>query len=425
MTKIKKRTLLRIGWLILFTLIVFMLISGAGFCARKSVKITMWYSVGGNPRRATEALVKWFNKVYPEVKMKAVYSGNYEDTTQKLLAAVVAGNPPTIAHMAHCYAPQLVKKGYIQALDDFIAKDPEVSKDDFVASLYKTNVYQGKVYGVPFNCSNPVVYYNRDLFRKAGLNPDNPPKTWDEAYNVAKKISKLGEGIYGYNIERGSGWISQGYVWQFGGEWIKPDNSKVLWDSKESIAALSFMKKMVNDGIAVYKGGNKLDISGKVGMVIRSTASLTYLEEHCPFDLGVTVQPYKVRKMVPLGGGSLYMFKNISEVEKQAAWKFMKYVTNPINQMFWAVSTGYMASNKKAVNSALMEKRFIDDPRTQVTYLQLPYSRPEDDTWLAPFLEVRDIFNDAWDRCILNNLDPEKVLKEATEKANKILQEYK
>jgi len=421
----KRHLLVKLMLVTLSTLLVFTLIPVITALAKNPVEISMWYSVGGNPRRATEALVKWFNQVQNEVKMKAVYSGGYEDTTQKLLAAVVAGNPPTIAHMAHCYAPQLVKEGHIQALDDIIAQDPEVSKDDFVTSLYNANVYQGKVYGIPFNCSNPVMYYNKDLFRQAGLDPEKTPKTWDELYDVAAKISALGEKIYGFNIERGSGWISQGYTWQFGAEWIKPDNSRVLWDSEGAIAALSFMKKMVDDGIAIYKGGNKADISGRIGMVLRSTASLTYLIEHCPFDLGVAIQPYKVRKMVPLGGGSLYMFKNISEEQKKAAWKFMKYVTNPINQMFWAVSTGYMSSNVEAVNCALMEKRFTDDPRTQVTYFQLPYSRPEDDTWLAPFLEVRDIFNDAWDRCIFNNLDPAKTLKEATEKANKILQEYR
>lgn len=419
MNRIKRHLLVKVVLVALSMMLVLASIPGITVLAKSPVEISMWFSIGGEPGKATQALVKSFNQLQEEVKVNAVYCGTYDDTMQKLLAAIAAGVPPTIAHIAHAYAPQMVIKGHIQFLDDFIVRDPEVSKADF---LYKVGIYQEKLYGIPFNCSNPIMFYNKDMFRQAGLDPEKTPKTWDELYNTAARISTLGDEIRGFDIE--PGYMLFGYLWQFAGEWIKPDNSRVLWDSEESIAALSFMKKMVDDGVACYRGGKKTFVAGKrIGMIFQSCSSLTYMIEHCPFDLGVAVQPSGVREMVPLGGGGLYMFKDTSEEEKQAAWKFLRYLTNPVNQMFWAMSTGYLASNAKALKSALMEKIFTDDPRFQVPYLQLPYSRIENDTQLVPYMEIKNMFYDAWDRCVLGGEDATETMKEATENANKVLRE--
>ena len=426
----KRRPIGRIACLVPLLLLTCLMPAVAGGTQEKSaagptgpVKITMWYSVGGNPRKATEVLVERFNQNQNKYILEAVYSGGYEDTTQKLLAAAVAGGLPAIAHMAHAYAPQMVKAGYIEPLDDFIARDPEIEKKDFVPALYEANVWEGKAYGVPYNCSNPVYYYNKDLYRRAGLDPEKSPETWNDMAQYAAKIAKIDAETTGFNIERGSGWISQGYVWQFGGEWIKPDNSAVLWDSPQSVEALTFMQKMVKDGIATYMGGDKLDASGRSGGVFRSTASLTSILDRFEYEVGVGIQPYKTRKMVPLGGGSLYMVKGLSPREQEAAWAFMKFATTPVSQMFWAKATGYQVSSQKAVESTEMRQLWESEPRARITYDQLPYSRAEDDTWLAPFLEVRDIFNDAWDRTILTGLDPKATLAEAKAKADKILKE--
>jgi sn-glycerol 3-phosphate transport system substrate-binding protein len=191
------------------------------------------------------------------------------------------------------------------------------------------------------------------------------------------------------------------------------------------VAALAFMKKMVTDKIAVYKGGDKLDASGKSGGVLRSTASLTSIITRFDYDVGVGVNPKEVRQMVPMGGGSLYIVKGLPDAQRKAAWEFLKFATNPVNQMFWAKATGYQASNKKAVESLEMKQLWEKDPRTRTTYEQLAYARPEDYTWLAPFQEVRDLFNEAWDKTILNDLDPKATLAEAQARADKILQQSK
>ncbi len=395
-----------------------------GAAAQGPIKISMWYSVSGIPGKATEVLVDRFNQSQNQVILEAIYSGSYEDTMRKLLAAAVSGGLPTIAHMAHCYAPQMALAGYLETLDDLLAKEPDV-KADYVESLYNANVYKGKTYGVPYNCSTPVYYYNKDLYKKAGLDPEKSPATWDDMYQYSAKITALGGDTVGYNIERGSGWISQGYNWEFGGDWCKADNSAVTWDQPGDVNALAFMKKMVKDKVALYKGGDKLDASGRSGGVLRSTASLTSIVSRFQYSVGVGPVPKQVKTIVPIGGGSLYIVKSKSQADKLAAWEFLKFATNPVSQMFWSKETGYQASSKKAVASAEMRQLWEKEPRYKKTYDQLGFAIAENHTWMSPFQEVRDLFNDAWDRVILNDLDPKTVLAEAKAKADKVLAENK
>ena len=389
------------------------------------VTIDFWYSIGGNAQKASLALVEKFNNSQNEVFVDAMYGGSYEDTTQKLLAAVIAGEPPVVAHMAMAYTAQFVQEGYFEGLNKYFAADAEVSLDDFVDSYLDMNRWKGELYGMPFNYSNPILYYNKDLFKAAGLDPNKPPTTWAEVYEYSKKISALGSDVYGFNIERGSGWISQGHTWQFGGNWIAPDNSTVLWTEPGAVEALSFMQKMYNEGLAVYRGGNTMDYSGKVGMVIRSTASITNFRDSVDFDFGIAPQPYSVERKVPIGGGSLYVFGSSSKAEKDAAWKFLKFMGSKDSQMFWTESTGYQVSSIAALESAEMQELWAKDSRFKTTYEQVPYSVAEDRTGLIPFNEVRSIFNDTWDEAILKNLDPAKAMADAQVKANKILAEYK
>ncbi|HHT80363.1 MAG TPA: ABC transporter substrate-binding protein [Spirochaetales bacterium] len=389
------------------------------------ITIDFWYSIGGNPQKATKALVEKFNNSQNEVYVEAMYGGSYEDTTKKLLASVVAGETPVVAHMAMAYTAQFVLDGYFESLNKYFAADKEVTEDSFVEGLLELNRWKGELYGMPFNCSNPIMFYNKDLFRAAGLDPNKPPTTWDELYEYSKKISALGSDIYGFNIERGSGWISQGYTWQFGGEWIAPDNSTVLWTDPAAVEALSFMQKMYNEGLAVYQGGNTMDFSGKVGMMIRSTATLTDTIQSANYEVGVAPIPYKVRKQVPIGGGSLYVFESATQAEKDAAWKFLKFMGNKESQMYWAEMTGYQASSVAALESAEMQALWEKDARFKTTYDQVPYAVVEDQTRLIPFNEVRSIFNDAWDSTILKNESAAKNLADAQVKANKVIDQYK
>ena len=414
-------------------LLVFLFVCGSVFAAGGAeeaasaeegpVTIEFWYSVGGNPQEATKVLTDRFNASQDEVFVNAVYSGSYEDTTQKLLAAVVADSTPDVAQMAMALTAEFIDNGYFEGLNRYFEKDPTVDKDDYVDGELDLLTFNGDVYGMPYNWSNPLMYYNKDLFRQAGLDPEDPPTTWAEVAEAAKAIDALGDDIYGINIARQSGWLSQGYTWQHGNDWIASDNSKVLWTEPGAVAALQTAKDIVDES-GIYEADKALLVSGKVGMFFYSCSGLSGLIRDCDYDLGCAVQPKTVTNSVPTGGGSLYVFADKSQEVKDAVWKFLTFMSNEESQIYWAQQTGYLVSNKAAYDSEEMQKLFAEDPRYTMPYKQLPYATIEDRYMTLPFQKVRDIFNAAWDESILNDVAPEKALADAAEKANSLLAKY-
>ena len=393
------------------------------------IKVILWYSQTGIYSKTLLDIVKEFNEIHKgEIEVEAVYTGSYTNTMQKLLAAMVSGDLPTIAQIEQSRVGQFIEGGVIQSLEGFIAKDPEFKKQlkDFFPRLLAACKYYGKLYGFPLNVSTPILYYNKDLFRKAGLDPNKPPKTWSELYEYAKKIAALGDDIYGYRVDAVD-WLIEAYIWQFGGEIISEDGRKMLIDNPGTLEAWKFFQKMVKEKIAVFSGGkagNALDLSGKIGMVVRSTGSLGYLRKNVKWDLGATLMPYEKKAVVPIGGGNLYIFATRPEKEKKAAWEFLKFVVKPENTLKWALSTGYMASRISAYNSPELQKLIKEDPRVGITYIQLE-KRARRRPWFGPYREILAEITSGWQKVLTDpTVDPESVIKEVQKKTQQILDDY-
>jgi sn-glycerol 3-phosphate transport system substrate-binding protein len=396
----------------------------AGLYAQKApIKISFWYSIGGSVKDTTEALIKEYNASQSKYQIEGVFAGSYENSIQKLLAATASGDAPVLVHQAHVYAPQLVDAGALLDLGKYISKDKNFQRDQFIEPLFDANVYKNKVYGIPFNCSTPIIYYNKDLFRKAGLDPNKFPQTWDGVYAAAKKISALGDGVSGLSIDYGSGWILEGLVWEFGAGWIAKDNSKVLWDDKAHIDAVSYFKKMVDSKAVIYKGGDTSFLSGKTAMFFYSCQGLANYIKRVNFDLGVAPFPKGTQQSVPLGGGSLYIFKNKPSAEQDGAWDFVKFLTSTKNQVRWAENTAYIAARKDSLKT-LQQGLLSKDARYRVAYDQMSCFHPENESWYPQFLSLRTAYNNAWDAIMLQGVDPATMLKEAAAKGNQIIKDY-
>jgi len=399
-----------------------LVLAGTAF-AQSPVKVSFWYSVGGAVKETIETRIKEYNASQAKYQIEGVFAGSYEESVQKVIAAVVAGDTPVLLHQAHVYAPQIIDAGAIESLDAYIQKDKSFQRDQFIEPLFQANVYKGKTYGIAFNCSTPIMFYNKDLFRKAGLNPDKFPETWDEFYVAAKKLAALGKDTYGLSLDYGSGWILEGLVWQFGAEWMAKDNSKVLWSEKAHIDAVSFFKKLIDEKLAIYKGGDTAFMSGKAAVAMNSTVNISKWKTMATFDMGTAVFPYATKKSVPLGGGSLYVFKRNPQNVKDGAWDFIKFMTSMENQVAWAEATAYFTARKDSKEVLDKEGLLKKDPRYNTTYLQLGYIRPENETGYPNFLQIRTIYNETWDKIMLQGVDVKAALDAATKKANDVIKE--
>src|SRR5262249_29199229 len=165
----------------------------ASAVAAEPVQLSFWYPVdlGGGLAKVIDGLAGDFNKTHPDIQVSATYTGSYDVTLQKIQAAKLAGTLPDLAVTEISSVPVLGALGAAQPLDDLIAASGgKQFLDRFWPSMLLNCVYNGKVYGVPFQRSTPVMYYNKDAFVEAGLDPEHPPLTWEELVNVAQKLTR-------------------------------------------------------------------------------------------------------------------------------------------------------------------------------------------------------------------------------------------
>jgi sn-glycerol 3-phosphate transport system substrate-binding protein len=293
--------------------------------------------------------------------------------------------------------------------------------------MLEQNRYNGNVYGLPFAASNAVMYYNKDLFRQAGLDPEKPPATWDEVYEYSKKIKALGSDYYGFAIYPGKGWMGQAFTWQFGGSWIAKDNSTVLWTEREALDTLRFMKKMYDEGLSTYTNQasecQSLLLAGKLGIWCESSGNIISLRDAAGFELGVAVLPYKVKKVAPVGGAGVYMYSKSPQEKKDAAWEFLKFIVSRDNQLYLSINNGFVACSAAVVNSPEMKDYWKSEPRLSIPYIQLDYAVPQDQTKLTVFNEIKAIWIEGWDEIILKNGDIEKTMAAVQERANRVIAE--
>lgn len=387
------------------------------------VKIGYWYSIGGSAKDTSEILIKTYNDAQKKYIIEGVFNGGYPESLKKMLAAAVAKNLPALGHQANTYAPTLAQAGAFQPLDDIIKADKSFKKEDIVPSLMAGNFFQGKQWGIPFNNSTSLLYLNKDLFKQAGVDPDKFPATWGELPAMLRALkAKLPADVVPYNVNPGSYWIPHAYLYTFGGALLNPDNKSVPWDSPEMLACVTYFQNLKREGLVSWQPSPDGFYAGKHSITTDSSASLTNHIKRCNFNLGVAKIPKGVKQSAIIGGGSLYMFANKSRGEQEAAWDFMKFMTTKDSQVTWSNGTGYLACNLAAIVE-LGNTTHKTDPRFAAAFQQMPYALTENTTFMPTYEPVRDVFVELWQRIMISDEDPKKVLPEQTAKANKLIKE--
>ncbi len=391
-------------------------------------KVNMWYSQTGIYSQTLLDIIADFNELHEgEIEIEAIYTGSYADTFTKLLAALVANDLPTISQIEQSRIGQFIDGGAFQSLTYFIDKDPEFKANvgDFFENFITSQTYDDQLLGFPLNPSTPLLYVNRDLLKKAGLDPDKPLNTWYDVYDASKAIAELGEGYYGLHYSA-SDWILEQYMWSWGGHIISEDGKTMLIYSPENVKALEFAQKAIADGVWIWtaSGGNELDLAGKVGFTTRSTGSLTYLQTNAEWDVGAFEMPMQGGKDVPIGGANVYMFKNRPAKEKEAAWEFLKYLTSTESTLKWAINTGYMCSRKSAYESEEMQAELAANPLKNITYEQLK-TRAVRRPWFGPYRELLAIYTKGFEKAITDPAaDCDEILKNVQEECQEVLDDY-
>lgn len=405
--------------------------------AAATTNLTMYYpvAVGGPLTKVVDGMVADFEKAHPDIHVKAVYAGNYNDTRVKALAALKAGDPVQMSVLFSIDLYQLLAQGLIVPFDDLAttAADKAWLKS-FYPALMDNGTYKGKTYGIPFQRSTIVMYYNKDAFRDAGLDPSKPPATWDQMLAMGKKLVKKDASG---NVQRWGVMIpSTGYpYWMFGA--LAMENGKTLmsadgthtnFDDPAVVAALQYWLKLADEGV-MPKGTiqwgtlrqNFLD--GKTAIMWHSTGNLTAVKNAAKFDFGVAMLPSNERRGTPTGGGNFYIFKKATPVERKAAFTFIKWMTSPRQSARWSIATGYIGTSQAAYKTQALKDYVAGFPPAAVARDQLKYATAE----LATFQtgRVRKLLDDAIQATLTGSKTPKAALKEAQTRADSLLRPYR
>ncbi|PVY83866.1 ABC transporter substrate-binding protein [Pantoea ananatis] len=408
--------------------------TSASVFAADPVKLQMYYpiAVGGEISHTVEALVADFEKIHPEVSIQPVYTGDYATTVTKALTAFRGGNAPQMAVIGDIEAYSLMDAGAIVAASD-LAKDDEGKKwiDSFYPAFLRH--INGKVWGVPFQRSTVVLYWNKQAFEKAGLDADTPPANWQQVVDFGKKlVVKDGQNVSQWGIEipttPNGYWVFQGFAATNGAHLDNGKGTAVYFNTPGNIETLQWLtdlgqKEGVSPKGAVAWGTTPQDfLSGKTAMMVTTTGNLSVVRKNATFPFGVAMLPEKTQRGSPTGGGNLYVFKNASPAQQKAAMAFIRWVTAPEQAARWSIATGYVATSPAAWETPAMKDYVKHVPQALVAREQLNYAQPELSTYNS--VQIQEALNHAIEAAITQTKTPAEALEAAQKQADRLLKAY-
>ncbi|MCD6182264.1 MAG: ABC transporter substrate-binding protein [Candidatus Cloacimonetes bacterium] len=423
----------KIAWLALVLLLV---LAGCGkpdVAASDVTEVVFWQAMGGPLGDALAELVEDFNNTHPHIRVNSINMGNYTALSQKLMASIQTGNQPAVAQSFEAWTSNMMKGNVIVPVEELIAQDSTFGAadlDDFFPVFIKSNTIDGKLVSFPFNKSVRVQYYNKDMFFQNDLDPNKPPKTWDEFRKVCRTLTKDfdGDGIpdqYG-TVLRISAWQFENLLLQAGGEIMDSTNTKPLFNSAAGIEALNFMTAQLNEDKSSYLStgydGQKDFSASKVALYEDSSVSLAYmLLNDIDFPIGISAIPtYKTKRSI-ISGTNVVVFRKDDEAVQRAAWEFVKWFTEPAQTAKWSELTYYMPVRRSAFEQPALKERLENNPEIKSVYDQLEFAtyEPQISEWYETrkYLEEQVI-----EKVIRGVVSPEKALNNAAVKIAKMIE---
>jgi sn-glycerol 3-phosphate transport system substrate-binding protein len=393
-------------------------------------------AVGGKAANTIDSLTSDYVSQTPGVKIDAVYAGSYQDTITKVLTAVKGGNPPQLSVILSVDMFTLIEEEAIVSIEElFTTNEERTWLEGFYPAFMENSQTGGKTYGVPFQRSTPVLYWNKEAFKEAGLDPDTPPATWDEMVSFGKKLTKTDAtgnvSQWGVRIPS-SGfpyWLFQGLTTQNDAFVMNSDGNETYFDDPAVIEALQYLvdlstkHKVMAPGIIEWGTTPKAFFERETAMMWTTTGNLTNVRANAPFDFGVAMLPANKRRGAPTGGGNFYIFSDSSDAQKKASLDFIRWITAPEQAARWTIATGYVAPRPDAWETPAMKAYVKDFPPALVARNQLEFATAELSTYQNQ--RITTIFNDGLEAAIVGKMTPEEAMKAAQKKADRILKDYR
>jgi len=379
-------------------------------------------------------LVDQFNKDNPDIEVIAKYNPDmYKGLTQNLQAAMASGKNPDVVQMGYSYLNYAGENLKYANIADIIAKlspdDKNYLQDNFLPNILAlATTDEGKQIGLPYSVSVPVLYYNPDIFKQAGLDPAQPPRTWQEVAQYARIIKEKTGNVGFFMQEFADNWAQQALIESNGGQVLTKKDGKTVagFDSPEAAQAYQLLADMVKDGNGLHatnEEGFQAFLSGKLGMVCTTIGKRDNFEKSAKFTVMATQFPgfEGKTKKVPAGGNMLMVFSQ-DPAKQKAAWRFVKFLESPEALALWTKGTGYMPPRKGVAEDPKGLKEFVEQNKNmQAAMVQMPSVVKWASFPGANGLQAEQVLIDVRDIILSGKQSAAQALKEAAAKINSLL----
>jgi len=417
--------------------------AGVADTSKEVIEIQWWHAMGGALGERVNDIAVKFNESQDKYKVVPVYKGNYTETMTAAIAAFRAREAPHIVQVFEVGTYSMMLSGAIKPIHELMAESGlPFNQDDYIQPVitYYTNA-DGKMMSMPFNSSTPVMYYNKTAFEKAGLDPNKPPKTWEEVEEYARKLKEAG--YCGFTttwqswvmLENFSAWHNVAFANKENG--FKGLDAELTINGDLQVRHIQQLADWHKEGLFNYGGRRSeagyLFINQEVAMIFDSSAGLaSYKANIKDWEFGVTPLPYwsdveDAPQNSIIGGASLWVFDGHSEEEYKAIAEFMNFLSSPEIQFWWHKETGYVPITKAAYELAKQKGYYEEEPFQEIAIQQLMNKEPTENSKgirLGNFVQIRDVINDELEYVWNGEKTAEQALNDAVKRGNELLREF-
>ncbi|QKC89739.1 ABC transporter substrate-binding protein [Mesorhizobium sp. NZP2234] len=384
--------------------------------------LTVHYPMPGFFKNVMDTISKKFMEENPDIKIQfASPSATYEEGIQTILRQAGTDEMPDITFIGLNRLRMLNERDVAVDLGPLVKKEGNMAELGFSDTILKLAQVNGKQVGLAFATSNPIMYYNADLVKAAGGDPDNPPKTWDEVIALGGKIKALGNGVDGIDFRwQGDDWMFSALLFGAGGKMLNEDESKVAFNGPEGEKAVEILERMVKEGgmpVFTKPAGEQAFAAGKVGFEFQTTGALVNTIKNVgdKFTLRTAKIPLidPVNGRLPTGGNAVVILTKDTS-KQEAAWKFAKFAAGPYGASVVVPGTGYVPNNELAAKSSdYLGDFYKKNPLFQAGLSQMPLMVP----WYAfpgtNGVKVTQTIVDNLSRIIDQSASPKEALTDA------------
>jgi len=416
--------------------------------ADKPVEIEYWHAMTRANEEELIRLTDEFNASQSDVRVTLSASPSYPENLTRYTAGLSTDELPDLYQGEETNLQLLIdSQSIVPAAACIAAADYDTS--GIIERVLTRYTVEGIQYAMPFNVSNPILYYNKTAFTAAGLDPEAPPTTLEEVRETSQAIVDSGVATHGISFKTDA-WFTEQWMAKAGEEYVNNGNGRdarataVAFDNETGLALYTWLSDMEKDGLLVSTGTGDLEHyvaipNNESAMTIDSSAALGTIfqlfdqGQYANVDLGAAPMPGPASADggVLVGGASNYVVNRSSDAEQAAAWKFAEFLADEQTQSEWAAATGYIPIREASTTISPLVERWVEQPELKVAYDQL-LAGADNLATAGPVLGpagargegMRGAVIDAIAAMFAEGLPPEDALAQATEGSNEAIEDY-